>query len=447
MRQTRYWLAIAFLGLLLSPAALAQKPITGGQAPAQAATTNSSQDYLQLLLDIIDVAEQATVSMGDISQQQSLQNLYFDIQQMDQNALQLLADHAPPLTILRTRLTAAESLLATVQTSNTRQIEFPEPETTISQCDNVTSTSALVTLGTVFVAEEIITALTWPCLQTVLGENDASACTAFEVVTEALKATYQVTEACLQEQRDAYLDTILDTEENIADHLNDFVDATTSSRASQDSMDDLQSDITTTLTSLDDLETSLNSDLSTVEEELDEVLDELSELLADAISLASVAADIQFRVQENQVDVEDAQTRAADAQETAEEIRTDTQSIISSVSTLQTSLSELESSVSSTLEQAGKAALVAALANPESQIIRFQLPESSGGELEKVRELVIAAILAFDSLGAKTTDATNLLAQGDQAYNQQSYLTAYNFFAQAYRALTNVMGSTKPGVK
>lgn len=453
MRQTKHWFALALVALLLSPASLAQKPITGDSGNGSTATpptqsnTNNSEDYQQLLLDIIDLAEQATTSMGDAAQQQDLQQLYLDILQMDQGELQLLADHAPPLSILTARLAAAELLFTTTQTSNTRQIEFPEPEVTISQCANVSSTEALVTLGTVFVAEEIITALTWPCLETVLGENDASACTAFEVITEALKITYQITEACLQEQRDAYLDTIIDTEENIADHLNSFIDATTSSRASQDSMDDLQSDVTDSLTLLGTLQTSLDSDLTGLDDELDEVLDDLNELLDDAISLASVADDIQFRVQENQVDVEDAQTRAADAQETAEEIRTDTQSIITSVSTLQVSLSELENSVSNSLAQAGKAALVAALANPESQIIRFQLPQTSGGELESVRELVIATILAFDSVGAKTTDAQNLLTQGDQAYNQQAYLTAYNFFAQAYQALTVAIGATKPGIK
>lgn len=418
--------------------------------PTNAYTQESSvadpEAYRQVLLDIVDVADSVTAQMQLSSYRNSLAKLVTDIDLLTTAQLEFITQYAPPAALLQNRIDTVQRALAEDGVS-VRQIEFPEPETTIAACESISSTEGFDSLVSFYTAREILVALTFPCLESVAGENDATACTAFKVIDAALEAVNKGVQSCLQEQRDAYLDAILETEENIADHLESFVDATTSSRATQDSVDDMQSDVTSGLGLLTTLRSDLDTDLLTLEDDMDDVIDDLDNLISDAIDLASIASDIQFRVQENQVDIEDAQTRAADAQETAEEIRTDTQSIISAIETLQTDFDGFTATLSSGLEGSRQAALIAALANENTRIVRFQLPNAVGGELEQIRELVIQTLTAFNSIGLDTKASSILLTQGDIAYNQGQYLDAYRFFAEAYRTLTANDGALKSGIQ
>ncbi len=441
-----YPAALLLFTVLLSCTALAQKPTnttTSGRAgnsppvPAQ-----QSEGYRELLLRSLQTLEQATLMSGNLATLEEIQSLQIEVQLIDAQTLELMAASAPPLELLQDRLTRAEELMEiaiaeTQSGGNTRTIEFPDPEPSVAACSLVNATGTFAIFDVWSVVREILAATRWVCIQEIAGFNSAEDCTVESVLENFYKFSYLAATSCLEEQRDAYLEAILETDENIADHLSDFVDATTSSRASQDSVDDVQTDVTTNIGLLDNLETSLSSDLTSIEDELSTVLADLDDLADDATDLASITDDIQFRVQENQVDVEDAQTRAADAQETAEEIRTDTQSIISSLTDLQTSLDSIELQLTGSLMQSSKAALVVALADPESQVVRFQLPQSAGGELELAREVVIATITAYGNLGANTDTALSILADGDVAYNQQDYLTAYRLFALAYQSLTD----------
>ena len=440
--------SFAGIGLLLICIALS------GAAYAQSKPAGDAEAYRDLLLEIVELADAATAQMQLQGFRTSIATAATDIQMLDNEQLEFLTQFAPPPELLRSRLESNQQLIkassgtgAGKGTSGTRQIAFPEPETTIAACENVSSSEGFESLLTFYTARELLVALTFPCLESVAGENDASACTAFKVVDAALEAANKGVQACLQEQRDAYLDTILDTEENIADHLESFVDATTSSRATQDSVDDVQTDITTGLGLLDTLQSDLDSDLLSLESDMDTVINDLDALITDAVSLAATTSDIQFRVQENQVDIEDAQTRAADAEATAEEIRTDTQSIISAIETLQNDLDGYTSTLSTGLAETQRAALIGALADENTHIVRFLLPGSAGGELEQIRELVIQTITAFSNLGIDTSNSSKLLIQGDAAYNQGQYINAYNLFAQAYRTLTASNGASKPGTR
>lgn len=452
-------LIVSLLMALMSPLTLAQKAISDTNtnvshpnnlsAVAQQSLADA-EAYREVLLEILDMLDQVSLFTGREDARVTVMQLHERIIQLDAARLQRVVEQAPPLSVLQERLMQSRNLLrvavARDTTGNdTRTIDFPEPETTVAACSLVESTFAFILFSEWGVIREILAALRWVCLDEVAGLNSAESCTVENILNTAAELEYFAAEACLQEQRDAYLEAILETDENIADHLSEFVDATTSSRASQDSIDDVQSDVTTNQGLLDDVQSSLETDFSSIENDLNSVLDDLDTLAGDVTLLASVTDDIQFRAQENQVDIEDAQTRAADARETAEEIRTDTQSIITAVSVLQSSLDNMDNELSAVLAQTNKAALVAALANPDSRIIRFMLPQSAGGELETARELVIQAILAFADVGAKTTTAHVLLTQGDNAYNQQDYFVAYSFFAQSYQAL---LGATpnKPGV-
>ncbi len=447
MISKRHHSIALLLILLLAPIANAQK--STAEAPASPVTSptpapmqqNDGEAVRALLIRSLlamETAMQVTDNMQGLAE---IQNLQLDVQLMDTPTLEMLAAGAPPLASLEERLIRAEAelddALADMQFGHqTRNIEFPEPELTISQCSLINATTTFAAFSVWSIVREVLSVTRWVCIQEIGGFNASESCKVESVLNDAFKFIYLGAVACLEEQRDAYLEALLETQENIADHLSDFVDATSSSRASQDSVDDVQTTVSSNISSLSDLDTSLSTDLTSIENDLQNALDELDELMADANDLISVSSDIQLRVQENQIDVEDAQTRADDAQETAGEIRTDTQSIISSLTDLQTSLDSLQTELTGSLGQASKALLVAALADSDSHIVRFMLPQSAGGELEAAREIVIAAITAYQGLGANTNTALSLLADGDVAYNQQDYLTAYRLFAMSYQSLT-----------
>lgn len=445
----RLGVTLLALGLWLPSAQAQQFGASGGSAPDQ----NQSQEhqdldaYRVLLLELLDSMQGHSESFGEQTlRSQQWQRLQEQLLLLPEEDLAIMLQRAPAVSDLRLRyehlrrMRAAagqERGLAPIPPSGVRTIDFPEPETSVAACESVSASVGLGLLIEVFTIKEILTAATWECLETVLGENDASACTLANIINETAEAEYRAAEACLTEQRDSYLDAILETEENIADHLSDFVDATTSSRASQSSLDDAQDDLNTAVDDLGTLQSTLESDLISIESDLDESLDDLTALASDLNSLAAMAADIQFRAQVNQVDIEDADERAADVQESTVEIRDDTQQAISDLTTFQSQLDTLNTINDDGLAQQQRSALVAALADSTLQIIRFQLPASTGGALEESREVVSQTIQAFALIGNDISTAQSLFDQGDQAFNSQDYLGAYRFYAQAYQSLTS----------
>jgi len=68
------------------------------------------------------------------------------------------------------------------------------------------------------------------------------------------------------------------------------------------------------------------------------------------------------------------------------------------------------------------------------RISLFQLPESVGGQLEEVREVVAGAILMNDAAGQDIGLALTYFAQGDAHFNNQQYSDAFASYRQAYRA-------------
>ncbi len=65
----------------------------------------------------------------------------------------------------------------------------------------------------------------------------------------------------------------------------------------------------------------------------------------------------------------------------------------------------------------------------------LRLPASFGGLLDAVRELVAARLNAIAASGASVEQALTQFRLGDQAFNQQRYLDAYEGYRQAYLAL------------
>lgn len=416
--------------------------------PAQAQTV---QEYRQTLYELTSLLEETVAITGRTDGLASAQLAFGRMQQLSDEELQSFLINTVPLTELQQALTQArldieEALLEQqnqppeppAQTRSDSVIDIPTVEVEPSFCDYATGAIAFVELAVAKIAGAILSQTEFTCLQSVAGENGAAICIALSIVDNTARLAYDNAEFCRNEQRAAEGEAILELEQNIGAHLNTFIDdVALSSRATQDSVDDLQTDIDTTTTSIDTIQDALDTGFTTIDDDLETALSDLSTLESDLTDLIALASDIQFRVQENQVDIEDVQTRAADLDESTDEIRTDTQSIISSVSSLETTVAGLETTLVDGFSQVNRDAIAAALSEPDYSVPEYALPASAGGQLEEAREVLVTAIIALQDLGiGNTVDALPLLAQGDQAYNQQDYVGAYQLFAQSYQVLT-----------
>ncbi len=78
------------------------------------------------------------------------------------------------------------------------------------------------------------------------------------------------------------------------------------------------------------------------------------------------------------------------------------------------------------------------------RISLFQLPESVGGQLEEVREVVAGAILMNDDAGQDIGLALTYFAQGDAHFNNQQYSDAFASYRQAYREAAQAEATEMP---
>ncbi len=81
------------------------------------------------------------------------------------------------------------------------------------------------------------------------------------------------------------------------------------------------------------------------------------------------------------------------------------------------------------------------------RISLFQLPESVGGKLEEVREVVAGAILMNDDAGQDIGLALTYFAQGDDHFNNQDYSNAFASYRQAYREAAQAREMPDPSLK
>lgn len=418
--------------------------------PAHAQTV---QEYRQTLHELTLLLEETIAITGRTENLAAAQLAFGEIQRLSDQELQNVLAENFPLADFQRAIAKARSEIDMAlrewhqnqsespprrRTRSGSAIEIPTIEVEPSFCDYATGTIAFIELATAKVAGAILSNLEFTCLQSVAGENGAAVCIALSIVDNTARLAYDNAEFCRNEQRAAEGEAILELEQNIGEHLNTFVDdTTTSSRASQDSIDDLQTDIDTATTSIDSIQDELDTGFTTIDGDLETALGDLSALEMDLTDLIALSSDIQFRVQENQVDIEDVQTRAADLEESTSEIRTDTQSILSVVAALEVSIDELQTTSAAGFAQLNRDDIATVLNQPDFDAAEYALPASAGGQLESAREVLVSAIIDLQELGiGNTAAALALLVEGDQAYNTRDYIRAYRFFAQAYQALT-----------
>lgn len=425
------------------------------------ASTTVAQDaltYRSALFDTLDLIQQGQVLIGE-DDSTTIELIRQAVANMSDE--ELLNYLAPQVSIaeIESLLSEANELLGEAQAQQRVQnagvnsadfgpiapapssvIEIPEVTVEPGFCANTTGAEYLAALATERAIKLIFAAIKFECQQTLFGENGALACLAPALLEIAAETTRELAQFCLSEQRAGKGEVALEVERNIGAHLNAFIDeTTTSSRASQVSMDQLQSDVTSTLSDLDLVQNNLDTNFVTVNNDLNTILNDLAQLDDDINELIALSDDIQFRVTVNEAEAEDVEERTSDLEESGNEIRIDTQNIIASSSALQNSTSLLLSRLNQDFTQLQRDRIAAAMAQDGVIVADYSLPAAEGGQLENAREVVARALLALENINmGKTGTARVLLAQGDIQYNNQNYLSAYGLYAQAYRALISI---------
>lgn len=414
----------------------------------------NAEEYRQTLLDLVDVLEESFALSAFTDYQSTIAHARAQFIALSDEQIRSVYSNAISLEELRDRLDQARDDLAkaglqvindktlqadTQQQNPTRNIQVPIIQVTPSFCVNTTGALSFAALVTARSIKPLLRAAEFPCQQVIAGENSALACATLEVLSTTADIEYELTVFCLDQQDAGQGRATLQLVRNIGMHLNEFVDTNTSSRATQTSLNNLGQSVNQVTEDLSNTQQSLDGGFVRISNQLRNVLSDLDQLDQSLRASISKSQDIQFRTQETQVDIEDVQLRSADIQQSTAEIREDTQNLRAQAATVQDSLADVMTRLNTTQRTLERDRIAAALSNSNQELVEYTLPAAAGGQLESVREVVTRAIIAVNQAGiGSTSDAVNLLNQGDQAYNQKNYLSAYRSFAQAYRALFNV---------
>lgn len=322
----------------------------------------------------------------------------------------------------------------------TDSIVLVEPDPP-SQCDFI-SPAISITLFTIYaVLEEAQAAAKWACLESVAGENTAALCAPLEVALVISEFLYLDSTICLATQRAANQEAAFENKVGVAEHLNEYVDAEISSLASQESLDSLQETITQELQDLQSLATSLASDFSDLGADFNQASNSIATLTSNTLDMTTDSQNIRFKALVTQAEAEEIDDLAADTQQQMQSIRTQTLQINASVQSLNNLLTQLNTAAELKIEREQDATLGRALADPDFNVVRYKLPASMNGELERSREVLVRAVLAYGSIGVDTTNASQYLATGDSHFNAGRYLAAYDNFATAYQLLLEQSGA------
>ncbi len=391
---------------------------------------NPSVDGRELLLDLVEFSE-------------AIDRLYGRDADTRHGALrskinaQALAGQSLPIDTqthdaLRARLQRllAEAADLQVQSEN-KTVEFPIA-VPVPECTHVDPRDVEVALGGKLVAEEVIAYAKWLCHETVFGENNALACETPEILAHIITATFEFGHFCLGNRGEANIDATLETVRSVGEHLNENVDETITSRASQESLDDLQDSVDDAQDSLDEANQSLdhlNDQTDTALIDLDQANTSLSTLLAQAESLLQ-------RTQINQIEIENIELISSDVQQRAEEIRDDTQALIAGLNSLRGELLSLDLNTQQKIDAESRFQIEFMLSRVADKApLAYQLPIAEGGVLESVREIVAGKIGTLSALGGDVTAAAQALSSGDGHYNNGQYKSAYSAYSQAYQLL------------
>lgn len=353
-------------------------------------------------------------------------------------ALARLESQLPALQPFALRLERARAALVDrtgINVADGKEIALPNPDP-LADCAGASGGAANAMLEAWAVSAEILAAAKWACLETTaLGTNVATLCTAISIETESLQTEYELESFCLGVQADATVSALHDTQANVVDFVNLRADATVSSLASQVSLDALQDTVDGLREQLGDLQAALIAGDTASAAGLDDAIERANAIALQLDAVSADALDLRFRAQVSQAGLEDAQRLLATAKSQAARLETLGLQLRTSLENLRDAVDAADTAVRTTTSARRDRDLVAALGDPSRVILRYRLPAQRGGELERSRELLIRALTSYLALGADTSAAQALLAEGDLAFNQGRVLDAYDAFARAYRSL------------
>jgi hypothetical protein len=407
---------------------------------------NEPARYREALLAALDLRDQAMRSSG----REPLESdaLRRAIMAANPDVLATLTPYLPPAVELRDRLARARATLdAAIEARPRRRaaaakdIAFPEPAP-LSDCADASASAAHAMLEAWSVSKGVLAGAKWACLQTEIGINGAELCTALAIETEATETEYELESFCLGAQRDATMTAVAQTQQNVADFLNERADVAVSSRGTQLSIDALQTTLASLQTRLTQLRDAIDSDDGAIALGLNGILDDATGLATQLAALLDDIQDVRFRTQITQINIEDLQDRLADAQAQLLRLADEAALLRTHMLTIQSELAAAQSAQQTAAREQRDRSLAAALGDPDRVVIRYRLPIANGGELERSREVLIRALIAFEALGADTAAARALLVAGDDAYNQGRPLDAYDAYARAYRLLLGTQTAT-----
>lgn len=198
------------------------------------------------------------------------------------------------------------------------------------------------------------------------------------------------------------------------------------SRASQTSVNDVSSSVTTVSQTVNGLTTSVTGVSSAVEGVATSV-NGVSSALADKATQASVAA------------LSTATTSGLAAINTSLQTLTSAVPSQSSLNAMQLTLSNIDSSLASKSTQTSMDALtryaIERALGDGAHVVTYMLPANAGGQLDAVRQIVDQAINGMRLMGIDVTKASAALVKGDNALAAGNFRTAYDWYASAYQLL------------
>jgi hypothetical protein len=391
-------------------------------------TSNESQ---QLMLDLLFTGEIIAQTMGKSLDLAKINNLKLDISNLPENQVLVFTNFETYEGIrskLDAQITRTEDLALNLLNNKVTLID----DSGLALCRDVKARTVYEILQRKFLADEILAASKWECLQTALGVNTSELCTPLSITADIFDALYAGGEHCLLDQNEAVTTSIFGNIEGIDSDIIEYIDSKISDVTSQDQLDDTQDSTNDLNVSLNDNLPVFESNLTLTQSRLDQTNNQLNVIIAKAQSLLN-------RVQTNQIEIENLAINIADAQQEAIEIREDTQTLLTSAANLIIQIAAINQETQTKVKSAFTQQIEFALARPaNASPLHFQLPLALGGQLELVREKLINNISTVESLGGKTAVARKLLLLGDQAFNSSQYSLAYNNYSDAYKALLEV---------
>jgi len=190
------------------------------------------------------------------------------------------------------------------------------------------------------VLETLLAADRWFCKQEEFGENAALECAIIEELVALSSNVVRTGGICLSAKGTARTEANLENLDSIEDFLQERLNVTVSSRASETQLENLKTGLETVQHTLDDY---LPVQFPAIGQRLDDLIAALATNEQDLLDLQTRTADLEQRALLTRAEAEDIDQRLADGQQGAMEIRADTETIRADLQGLRSHLAQHDS--------------------------------------------------------------------------------------------------------